>query len=93
MKLLVLLTGLVLLAAAQTAILPKGPAKPFQPGDERITASHIESVKQQGVVQVIHMSGNVTFENDAIVLHADTADYDPNSKEIAAQGDVRVQLK
>ena len=39
------------------------------------------------------MSGHVTIETDAIVLRADAADFDTNSQEIVAHGDVQIQLK
>ena len=42
---------------------------------------------------VRHMSGHVTIETDAILLHADTADYDESTEEVVAHGDVRIQLK
>jgi lipopolysaccharide assembly outer membrane protein LptD (OstA) len=79
MKLLVLISCLAFLAIAQT---------PVTRGDYDLTANHMTT--ERGVT---HMSGHVTIETDAIVLHADTADFDTNSKEIVAHGDVRVQLK
>ena len=43
--------------------------------------------------QVSHLTGNVTIENDAIILHAEEADFNPDTWEIQPHGDVRVKLK
>jgi lipopolysaccharide assembly outer membrane protein LptD (OstA) len=79
MKLLVLISCLAFLAIAQT---------PVTRGDYDISANHITA--ERGVT---HMSGHVTIETDAIVLRADAADFDTNSQEIVAHGDVQIQLK
>ena len=41
----------------------------------------------------LHLAGGVDFETDAIVLHADAADYDEATQEIKATGNVVVKLK
>jgi Asp-tRNA(Asn)/Glu-tRNA(Gln) amidotransferase A subunit family amidase len=79
MKLLVLISCLTFLAIAQT---------PVTRGDYDITANNMTT--EAGVTRA---SGHVIIETDALVLHADTAEFDLNSKEITAHGDVRVQLK
>lgn len=79
MKLLFLTACVALLAFAQT---------PVTRGDYDITADHQDMSAGQ-----FHLSGHVTIETDSILLHADTAEFNTNSKEIVAHGDVRVQLK
>jgi lipopolysaccharide assembly outer membrane protein LptD (OstA) len=49
------------------------------------------SASQNGAVR--HLSGNVTIESDAILLHADAVDLNDNAQEIIAHGDVRIKLK
>ena len=79
MKLIALISCVALLAIAQT---------PAQHGDYDMTADRIHT--EAGVT---NLSGHVTIETDSILLHADAADFNTNSKEITAHGDVRVQLK
>jgi lipopolysaccharide assembly outer membrane protein LptD (OstA) len=40
-----------------------------------------------------HLSGKVVIETDTIMLRADEADINTETREILAHGDVRVQLK
>jgi lipopolysaccharide assembly outer membrane protein LptD (OstA) len=79
MKLLVLISCVTFLAIAQTTI---------PHGDFDATAD-----QQARDGAVIRLSGHVVIETDALQLRADTADFNTNSKEIVAHGDVRVQLK
>jgi lipopolysaccharide assembly outer membrane protein LptD (OstA) len=79
MKLLVLISCVAFLAIAQTTI---------PHGDYDVTAD-----QQARTGAVISLSGHVIIETDALQLRADSADFNTNSKEIVAHGDVRVQLK
>jgi len=79
MKLPVLIACVAFLAVAQTTT---------PHGDFDVTADH-----QATAGAVIHLSGHVVIETDALLLHADTADFNTRSKEIAAHGDVQIQLK
>ena len=42
---------------------------------------------------VRHLSGDVTIENNAVSLHADRADYNDDTGEITAHGEVHIKLK
>jgi lipopolysaccharide assembly outer membrane protein LptD (OstA) len=53
----------------------------------------IEALKQEETGPVKHLSGNVRIETDAIVLHADRADFNTDTHEIQADGNVRLKLK
>jgi hypothetical protein len=75
--LLVLCVGVV--AIAQT---------PLRHGDVSITVDHV-----QGCGSIRQPTGHVAIETDAMVLRADKVDYNPDTQEIVAQGDVRVKLK
>jgi len=79
MKLLVLISCIAFLAIAQTTI---------PHGDFDVTAD-----QQATAGPVLRLSGHVVIETDALLLHADTADFNTRSKEIAAHGDVQIQLK
>ncbi|HMD50444.1 MAG TPA: hypothetical protein VKG79_15140 [Bryobacteraceae bacterium] len=61
---------------------------PIRHGDVSITAGH-----PQDSGSIRQLTGNVVIETDSMVLHADKADYNPDTQEILAQGDVRVKLK
>ena len=79
MKRLLLITCVAVLASAQTS---------SHYGDLRLT-----SLNQERDGAVIHLKGQVTIENDAIRVQADEADYNADTGEIQAHGDVRVKLK
>jgi lipopolysaccharide assembly outer membrane protein LptD (OstA) len=53
----------------------------------------IEALKQEMTGSVAHLSGNVTIETDTVLLHADRADFDQDTHEIVADGNVRLKLK
>lgn len=42
---------------------------------------------------VLHLSGEVVFETDSLTLRADTVNFNENSKEIQARGNVTLKLK
>jgi lipopolysaccharide assembly outer membrane protein LptD (OstA) len=79
MKLLVLISCVTFLAIAQTSI-PHG-------------GFDVQADEQARAGDVIRLSGHVVIATDAVLLRADTADFNTRSKEIVAHGDVRVQLK
>jgi lipopolysaccharide assembly outer membrane protein LptD (OstA) len=54
---------------------------------------HIEALKQEMTGSVAHLSGNVTIETDTVLLHADRVDFDQDTHEIVADGNVRLKLK
>lgn len=49
--------------------------------------------RQESNGPVRHLVGHVTFETEAMILRADKAEFNENTQEIVAQGDVRVKLK
>ena len=79
MKLLVLISCVAFLAIAQTTI---------PHGDFDVTAD-----EQARAGDLIRLSGHVVIATDALLLHADMADFNTRSKEITAHGDVRIQLR
>jgi len=82
MKRLILLAGLALVALGQQSLSPQTAG-----GD--LTAKHISS-DGGGHIQ---MSGNVVITTGAMVLCADAAEYDQNTQQIRASGNVLVRLK
>jgi lipopolysaccharide assembly outer membrane protein LptD (OstA) len=50
-----------------------------------------DSITRQGAVT--HLSGNVRVETNAVLLSADSADFDSGTREIKARGNVTVNLK
>jgi lipopolysaccharide assembly outer membrane protein LptD (OstA) len=62
--------------------------KPVPHGTYNVTAMSMET---NGPVR--HLSGKVTIESDTILLNADQADYNLDTGEIVAHGEVRVKLK
>ena len=80
MKLPILISCVAFLAMAQTSI---------PHGNFEITAQSMQSTDGD----TTHVSGNVTFETDTMVIHADAADFNSRTREIVAHGDVRIQLK
>jgi lipopolysaccharide assembly outer membrane protein LptD (OstA) len=79
MKRLALISCLAVFALAQA---------PVRHGDFRVIA---DSANKTGSVR--HLSGNVTIENDAFLLHANQADFNEATQEILAHGDVRIKVK
>jgi|HubBroStandDraft_4_1064222.scaffolds.fasta_scaffold1250809_1 lipopolysaccharide assembly outer membrane protein LptD (OstA) len=79
MKRLALMLSIAALALAQ---------KPRHHSDVSFSA---ERLNVNGVVT--HLAGNVTIDTDAMQLRADSADYKGDTKEIVAQGAVRIRLK
>jgi lipopolysaccharide assembly outer membrane protein LptD (OstA) len=76
---LALILCVAALAIAQT---------PVRHGDVAISA---DQAKKNGPVR--HLIGHVTIESDAVILRADDVDYNVDTGEIVAHGDVRVRLK
>lgn len=79
MKRLALISCVAALALAQTPI-PRGAAV--------VTA---DGQQQHGAVR--HLTGHVKIETNAVLLQADQVDYNDNTGEILAHGDVRIKLK
>jgi len=79
MKRVILITCVGVLAIAQTPV-PHGTVL-------------VQALRQERNGHVIHLTGNVTIENDGVTLRADQADYNEETAEIVAHGDVRVKLK
>ena len=50
-----------------------------------------DSIQLEG--PVIHLAGNATIETDQIVLKAESADFNRDTQEIQAHGNVSVKLK
>jgi lipopolysaccharide export system protein LptA len=82
MKRVILLSCFAALALAQQS----GTA--YRHGDFDMAAD-----SQQYEAGVYHLSGHVVFENDAIVLRADTADFNQASHELRPAGNVTIKLK
>jgi lipopolysaccharide assembly outer membrane protein LptD (OstA) len=79
MKRLALISCVAVLAFAQG---------PVPHNEVHITADQMDN---NGAVR--HLAGHVTIESDVVLVRADTVDYNDNTGEIEAQGDVRVKLK
>jgi lipopolysaccharide assembly outer membrane protein LptD (OstA) len=79
MKRLALISCVAALAFAQT---------PVRHGDVQISA---DQTKGSGPAR--HLVGHVTIESDAVILRADDVDYNIDTGEIVAHGDVHVRLK
>jgi lipopolysaccharide assembly outer membrane protein LptD (OstA) len=79
MKRLVLISCCAVFAFAQ---------KPVPHGTYDVTANSIEV---DGPVR--HLSGNVRIESDTILLRADQADFNDDTDEIVAHGELRLKLK
>jgi lipopolysaccharide assembly outer membrane protein LptD (OstA) len=79
MKRLILIPCVAVLALAQT---------PVRHGEVEITA---DQMNNNGTVR--HLVGHVTIESDVVLVRADDADYNDNTGEIVAHGDVHVKLK
>jgi lipopolysaccharide assembly outer membrane protein LptD (OstA) len=67
------------LAVAQT---------PVHRGDFVVSADQAE---QNGPVR--HLIGHVTIENDAMILRADNVDYNEDTQELVAHGEVHLKVK
>jgi lipopolysaccharide assembly outer membrane protein LptD (OstA) len=61
---------------------------PIRHGDVDITANQIRT---EGSVR--HLAGHVTMETGAFSLRADQVDYNDDTGEISAHGEVRIKLK
>lgn len=79
MKRLALISCIAVLALAQG---------PVPHGEVRITA---DQMGNNGAVR--RLSGHVTIETDAVLVRADDVDYNDDTGEIVAHGDVHVKLK
>jgi len=53
----------------------------------------MESLEINRSGNVTHLTGNVRIETDAIVLRADAADFNVDTQEVHARGDVQLKLK
>ena len=53
----------------------------------------IEAREQVDSGPVRHLSGNVTIETDSVLLRADRVDFNTDTHEIQADGNVRLKLK
>ncbi|HWE51947.1 MAG TPA: hypothetical protein VG273_19290 [Bryobacteraceae bacterium] len=81
MKRAILFSTFAALALGQQSI-------PFAKGTYDVTAR-----RQSCEGHLCHFSGDVVFETDAVILHADTVDFNQDTQEIQAQGHVSVKLK
>ena len=81
MKWLALLSCIAVLAFAQTNI---------SPDHDHI---HITADRQESNGSMTHLSGHVKFETDSFVLLTEQADFNQDTAEIVAHGDVKVTLK
>jgi lipopolysaccharide assembly outer membrane protein LptD (OstA) len=79
------LKRIVLVLCVAVFAVAQGPARH---GEVRIDALKLE---ETGPVR--HLTGNVRIETDAIVLRADRADFNTDTQEIQADGNVRLKLK
>jgi lipopolysaccharide assembly outer membrane protein LptD (OstA) len=79
MKRLALISCVAVLAFAQT---------PIHHGNWLIEADQAD---QNGPAR--HLIGHVTMESDALILRADDVDYNGDTGEIVAHGDVHLKLK
>jgi lipopolysaccharide export system protein LptA len=79
MKRLVLISLVAVLAFAQ---------EPIRHGEIFVDAD-----QQQTDGRVRHLTGNVKIETDAMVLLADSADFNADTGYIAPHGDVHIKLK
>jgi lipopolysaccharide assembly outer membrane protein LptD (OstA) len=79
MKRLALISCVAVLAFAQT---------PIHHGEFVVTADRAE---QKGDVR--HLIGHVRIESDAVLLQADDVNYNDDTGEIVAHGEVHLKLK
>jgi lipopolysaccharide assembly outer membrane protein LptD (OstA) len=61
---------------------------PIRHGDLVITADY-----QQSSGNMRQLSGHVVMETDSMLLRADKVDFNEDTREIVAHGDVQVKLK
>lgn len=78
---------IVLVSCFAALALGQQPGR-ISSGDWDITAMKISS---EG--SVMHMSGQVVIDMSGFTVHADEADFNQDSKEIHAHGDVSIKLK
>lgn len=81
MKRAFLLVGFAALALGQQANQTRNQ-------DYDVTARYISKSGDH-----LQLAGDVVFETQSIVVHADTADFDETTQEIKAAGNVVVKLK
>jgi lipopolysaccharide assembly outer membrane protein LptD (OstA) len=74
-----LITSFAVLAIAQT---------PIRHSDVNMTANRIDHIGA-----VTHLAGHVMIETDGMTLRADEADFNSDTTEIVARGEVHVKLK
>ena len=79
MKRLALLSCVAVFATAQT---------PVHHGEWVLDADRQE---QNGRTR--HLSGHVKIETDAVILQADDVNYNDDTQELVAHGDVHIKLK
>jgi len=53
----------------------------------------IEARSQSQTGNVAHLLGSVRIETEAVVVRADRADFNEDTEEISADGNVRIKLK
>jgi lipopolysaccharide assembly outer membrane protein LptD (OstA) len=79
MKRLALLSCVAVLAIAQT---------PVRHGEFVVSAD-----RQQLNGSLLHLIGHVRIESDAVLLQAEDVNYNRDTQELVAQGEVHVKLK
>ena len=79
MRRLILSSCIAMFALAQT---------PTRRGDVTVTATH--TVRDGSTMR---LSGQVTIETEAVIVQASQADFNQDTREIQARGDVTIKLK
>jgi lipopolysaccharide assembly outer membrane protein LptD (OstA) len=80
---------LLSITALSISVLALGQETPsVRHGSIRFESS---STTREG--SVIHCRGNAVMETDAVILSADVIDFNNETQELQAQGNVRVKLK
>jgi lipopolysaccharide assembly outer membrane protein LptD (OstA) len=79
MKRLALISCVAVLAFAQT---------PIRHGEFVVTADRAE---QNGAAR--HLIGQVRIESDAVILQADEVNYNADTQDVVAHGEVHLKLK
>ena len=80
MKRALLIVGLGMLAIGQTP-------SPLHGDESRVTAN-----KRIRNGDIMHLEGNVKIETEGMALSCDDADFNTESGEIVAQGNVKIKL-
>ena len=60
-------------------------------GTRPMNASALDVVKSVAYPSVVHLKGNAEIRASGFILHADQADYDEESGEIKASGNVSIK--